>query len=121
MALSVQKLPVAALSRPENAAGTQRLASVPHRRPLGNEKVARLRVRCQLAQGQAPTQSSDRASLEASFEKSQSTVKPLKILVAGAGIGGLVFALAAKKRGIHVEVRVGTDAKKAFFFRNKQP
>lgn len=55
--------------------------------------------------GQSAIQASDVASLEKSYASSEQAIKPLKILVAGGGIGGLVFALAAKKRGINVEVR----------------
>lgn len=41
---------------------------------------------------------------ELSFSKNGT--RPLKVLVAGGGIGGLVFALAAKNRGMDVTVRM---------------
>ena len=52
--------------------------------------------------------STDISSFEKQFqeiENGNAGKKTLKVLVAGAGIGGLVFALAAKNKGLDVTVR----------------
>eukprot|EP00217_Crustomastix_stigmatica_P014101 CAMPEP_0183811854 /NCGR_PEP_ID=MMETSP0803_2-20130417/50136_1 /TAXON_ID=195967 /ORGANISM="Crustomastix stigmata, Strain CCMP3273" /LENGTH=546 /DNA_ID=CAMNT_0026056693 /DNA_START=45 /DNA_END=1683 /DNA_ORIENTATION=- len=71
--------------------------------------------RCRLPAGRAaarrsparPARAAPRADATATAESSvvkPSSTKPLKVIVAGGGIGGLTFALAAQERGIDVEL-----------------
>ncbi|XP_021274355.1 zeaxanthin epoxidase, chloroplastic isoform X2 [Herrania umbratica] len=52
----------------------------------------------------AGTQSASKSSEKNEFDGNQLEKKKLRVLVAGGGIGGLVFALAAKKKGFDVVV-----------------
>ncbi|XP_022740829.1 zeaxanthin epoxidase, chloroplastic isoform X3 [Durio zibethinus] len=67
----------------------------------GNQKKGLVQVKATVAAG---TQGVSKTSEKNEFDGNQLEKKKLRILVAGGGIGGLVFALAAKKKGFDVLV-----------------
>ncbi|XWS45271.1 hypothetical protein CRYUN_Cryun15aG0122100 [Craigia yunnanensis] len=71
------------------------------RSKASNPKKGLLQVKATVAAG---TQSVSKSSEKNEFDGNQLEKKKLRILVAGGGIGGLVFALAAKKQGFDVVV-----------------
>ncbi|KAL5726378.1 zeaxanthin epoxidase [Ranunculus cassubicifolius] len=85
------------LSFPASKDVSEEFLPCSHLRSKPVEKNKRKCVRASIAE--APTAST--ATREVSTEGGD---KKLKVLVAGGGIGGLVFALAAKKKGFHVKV-----------------
>ena len=104
MALSLNKS-VALPAQFSHKLKSQQHVTLRTTRFVQGRKVARVAVTSQLVQEQAKPSSSDVTNLEASFSSPDAKIKPIKILVAGGGIGGLVFALGAKNRGMKVEVR----------------
>ncbi|XWS33611.1 hypothetical protein CRYUN_Cryun22dG0097800 [Craigia yunnanensis] len=71
------------------------------RSKASNRKKGILQVKATVAAG---TQNVSKSSEKNEFDGNQLEKKKLRILVAGGGIGGLVFALAAKKKGFDVVV-----------------
>ncbi|EOX91419.1 Zeaxanthin epoxidase (ZEP) (ABA1) isoform 3 [Theobroma cacao] len=70
------------------------------RSKTSNPKKSVLQVKATVA----GTQSASKSSEKNEFDGNQLEKKKLRVLVAGGGIGGLVFALAAKKKGFDVVV-----------------